>query len=98
MTSSVLSLIATKLFATWMTLSWYDLISPPPSTSTHLCLPPSMSACPPQLLQSALAVYLHNYVAPTIGLTSDQGHTCLDLVPTPRTTVHIPFSPFILFA
>ena len=91
-----------------VTLSWYNLISPPLSTSTHLHLPPpasvyvhpppSMSACHPWLLQSILAVHLHNYVVPTVGLTSDQGQTCLDLVPMPRAATHMPFSPFVLFA
>src|SRR5260221_291615 len=51
--------------------------------SIHLHPPPSMSTYPLQLLQSALAVYLCHHIVPTIGLTSDQGQTCLDLVFTP---------------
>src|SRR6266436_3522458 len=70
-----------------MKVSWYDLPSPSPPTSGHLRphLPP---------LHSNSKAYLHNlcnYVTPTLRLTTDQYQTCLDLVPTPRSTIYIPF-------
>src|SRR5258707_11728932 len=65
--------------------------------STHLLLPlsPSTSAppLPPPLHSNSKACLcnLCNCIAPTLGLTADQHWTCLDLVPTPRATVCIPF-------
>src|SRR5258708_17981278 len=68
-------------------VSWYDLPSPSPPTSG--CLQPH-----PPPLHSNSEAYLHNlcnYIMPTLGLTMDQYHTHLDLVPMPRATIYIPF-------
>src|SRR5258706_14065942 len=85
-------------------MSWYDLPSPSPPTSSCLQphLPPlrlfclhstsSTSTLPP--LCSNSNVYLCNlyhYIMPTLRLTTDQYQTHLDLVPTPRAAVYIPF-------
>ncbi len=79
------------------TTSFPPLCLPLP-TSIYVHPPPLMSACPPWLLWSILAVYSHNYIVPTVRLTSDQGQTCPDLVPMPRAATHMSFSPFVLFA
>src|SRR5258707_2887374 len=68
-------------------LSWYDL--PSPSPPTFGCLPPLL---PPLCSNSkAYLCNLCNYVVPTLRLTTDQYWTCLDLVPTPRDAIYMPF-------
>src|SRR5258708_8182076 len=68
-------------------LSWYDL--PSPSPPTFGCLPPLL---PPLCSNSkAYLCNLCNCVVPTLRLTTDQYWTCLDLVPTPRAAIYIPF-------
>src|SRR6266446_1458287 len=68
-------------------VSWYDLPSSclPTSGCLQLHLPPLHSN------SKAYLCNLCNYVAPTLRLTADQYWTCLDLVPTPRATIYIPF-------
>src|SRR5258708_100192 len=68
-------------------VSWYGL--PSPSLPTSCCLQPL-----PPPLHSNSKVHLCNLcncIAPTLGLTTDQYWTCLDLVPMPRATIYIPF-------
>src|SRR5258707_6738945 len=80
-------------------VSWYILISPPPSASACLCLcpPTSIDVCLPSTTTPKHTCSVHNYIAPTIRLTSDQGQTHPDLVSMPRAATHMPFSPFVLF-
>src|SRR5260221_12496767 len=55
-------------------------------------IPPTPHLPPPLCSNSkAYSCNLYNYIAPTLRLTMDQYQTCLDLVPTPRATVCIPF-------
>src|SRR6266436_9768349 len=60
----------------------------PPLTPSASTLP-----LPPPLCSNSKAC-LHNLcncIVPTLGLTVDQHQTHLDLVPTPRATIYIPF-------
>src|SRR5258708_18486982 len=73
------------------------MVQPPFPFSAHLWLPltPSPSALPllPPLCSNSKAC-LHNLcncIVPTLGLTVDQHQSHLDLVPTPRATIYIPF-------
>src|SRR5258708_4396431 len=81
-------------------MSWYNLPSPlhPPLTASKpfcLCSAPSASALPllPPLFSNSKACLcnLCNCIVPTLRLTTDQHWTHLDLVPTPRAAVCIPF-------
>src|SRR5258708_7703360 len=73
------------------------MVRPPFPFPTHLWPPPTPSAStlplPPPLCSNS-KVYLHNlynYITPTLRLTTDQYWTHLDLVPTPRAAIYIPF-------
>src|SRR5258707_360678 len=68
-------------------MSWYDLPSPSPPAPGHLrpYLPPLCSN------SEAYLCNLCNYIAPTLGLTTDQYQTHSDPVPMPRATIYIPF-------
>src|SRR5258707_7451109 len=63
------------------------LLHPPLATSNSICLHSTSSTS--ALLQ--LQCILVQLVQPTLRLTVDQYRTCLDLVPTPRATIYIPF-------
>src|SRR6266436_4924616 len=73
------------------------LLRPPLATSDPFCLcsAPSASALPllPPLHSNSEACLcnLCNCITPTLGLTADQHQTHLDLVPTPRAAIYIPF-------
>src|SRR5260221_14148977 len=73
------------------------MVQPPFPFSTHLWPPPTLSTSTlplPPPLHSNSKVYLcnlYNYIVPTLRLTMDQHWTHLDLVPTPRAAICIPF-------
>src|SRR5258705_1262128 len=70
------------------------LLCPPLATSDLICLHSTSTLPPPPPLCSNSEAYLcnlYNYVMPTLRLTVDQYQTHLDLVPTPRAAIYIPF-------
>src|SRR5258708_24678323 len=73
------------------------LLWPPLATSNPIHLHSTSSTSTPPLpppLHSNSEAYLcnlYNYIMPTLRLTTDQYQTHLDLIPTSRAAVYIPF-------